>query len=90
MDNSKVYDVLMSQVKTIEDVRFVQELLRTKMASIRTTKRYTLKSGDSVKFTSRGMSYSGVIEKIKVKNAVVFDLKSMTRWNVPLTILEAA
>jgi hypothetical protein len=90
MDNSKVYDVLMSQVKTIEDVRFVQELLRTKMASIRTTKRYTLKSGDPVKFTSRGMSYSGVIEKIKVKNAVVFDLKSMTRWNVPLTILEAA
>lgn len=90
MDNSKVYDVLMSQVKTIEDVRFVQELLRTKMASIRTTKRFSLKSGDQVKFTYRGMNYSGVIEKVKVKNAEVVDLKNMTRWNVPLTILEAA
>lgn len=45
--------------------------------------------GDSVRFTSRGNTYFGSIERVKLKNAFV-RVGNVGRYNVPLSMLEAA
>ena len=47
-----------------------------------------LRVGDSVRFTSRGNTYFGTIERVKLKNAFV-KVGNFSRYNVPLTMLEA-
>ena len=49
----------------------------------------TLKAGDSVRFSSRGNTYFGTIERVKLKNAFV-KVGNWQRYNVPLNMLEAA
>ncbi len=48
-----------------------------------------LRLGDTVRFTSRGNTFYGTVEKIKIKNATV-RVGSATRYNVPMSMLEAA
>lgn len=47
-----------------------------------------LRAGDSVRFTSRGNTFFGTVEKIKIKNATV-KVGNLSRYNVPLSMLEA-
>ena len=48
-----------------------------------------LKAGDAVRFSSRGNTYFGTIERVKLKNAFV-KVGNWQRYNVPLNMLEAA
>lgn len=48
-----------------------------------------LRAGDAVRFTSRGNTFFGTIERIKLKNAFV-KVGNFSRYNVPLNMLEAA
>lgn len=47
----------------------------------------TLAVGEQVRFNGRQGPVVGRLEKIKIKNATV--VSGMTRWNVPLSMLEA-
>ena len=47
-----------------------------------------LRAGDSVRFTSRGNTFFGTIERVKLKNAFV-KVGNFSRYNVPLNMLEA-
>ena len=47
----------------------------------------TLKIGEQVKFNGRNGPVVGRLEQIKIKKAIV--VSGMTRWNVPLAMLEA-
>lgn len=46
-----------------------------------------LRLGEQVRFNGRQGPVVGRLEKIKIKNATV--VSGMTRWNVPLAMLEA-
>ena len=48
-----------------------------------------LRAGDSVRFSSRGNTFFGTIERVKLKNAFV-RVGNASRYNVPLNMLEAA
>lgn len=43
--------------------------------------------GDSVRFESRGLTYFGTVERIKIKKALV-KVGNHARYNVPLSMLE--
>lgn len=47
----------------------------------------TLRIGEQVKFEGRNGVVVGRLEQIKIKKAIV--VSGMTRWNVPLAMLEA-
>lgn len=47
----------------------------------------TLKIGEQVSFNGRNGPVVGRLEQIKIKKAIV--VSGMTRWNVPLAMLEA-
>ena len=48
----------------------------------------TLKPGDRVRFTGRGgVSHTGLVNSIKIKNAIV--VTSEARYRVPMNLLEA-
>ena len=47
----------------------------------------TLRIGEQVKFEGRNGLVVGRLEQIKIKKAIV--VSGMTRWNVPLAMLEA-
>lgn len=47
-----------------------------------------LKVGDTVTFTGRrSKTVTGTVVKIKIKNVVVSDNSTQTRWNVPASML---
>lgn len=48
-----------------------------------------LRAGDAVRFSSRGNTFFGTIERVKLKNAFV-RVGNASRYNVPLNMLEAA
>jgi hypothetical protein len=45
-------------------------------------------AGDRVRFSSRGNTFFGTIERVKLKNAFV-RVGNASRYNVPLNMLEA-
>ena len=47
----------------------------------------TLKVGEQVSFNGKNGVVVGRLEQIKIKKAIV--VSGMTRWNVPLSMLEA-
>jgi hypothetical protein len=47
----------------------------------------TLRIGEQVQFTGKTGPVVGRLEQIKIKKAIV--VSGMTRWNVPLAMLEA-
>jgi len=48
----------------------------------------TLRIGEQVTFTGKNGTVVGRLEQIKIKKAIV--VSGFTRWNVPLSMLEAA
>ena len=50
--------------------------------------KYTFRPGDNVKFHSRGVTYTGTVQKIMVKNITVKTGRGIYR--VPANMLEAA
>jgi hypothetical protein len=82
----------------------ISEASKFRRENISKTVKYTIKAGQNVVFTHKGINYSGVVKSIKIKNAVVeclvpnaraYNAKmqqvpATTRYNVPLNMLKAA
>ena len=64
----------------VESVKFARAQNARKAAN-------TLKLGEQVRFNGRNGPVVGRLEQIKIKKAIV--VSGMTRWNVPLSMLEA-
>lgn len=59
--------------------------LRSKKAS---KMRYTLSEGSSVSWNGKYGFSTGVVKKVKRKNAEVLDDCTGTLWNIPMNMLE--
>ena len=71
----------------LESIAMAYKYARTQLAR---KAAVTFWAGDNVKFTDhkRGVTHSGKVEKIKLKFATVVTARG--RYNVPLSLLEAA
>lgn len=80
------------QIDNISDLNLVIDALKDQQKLIRSSlarkARSVFSVGDKVKVTSRAGIEFGVIEKVKVKKAIVSI--NGRRFDVPLTIMEAA
>lgn len=89
MSTSVVADYIATSVNSIEDVRYIQQLLQIRLSTIRHMKRVELTVGSKVKFSNKRVTYTGELIKIMQKNAHVRQENTATVWRVPITILEA-
>lgn len=85
----QVNEAIMFGDFTNEQLNAIAQAVKYRRAQITKQQARALWVGDSVRFTSRGNTFFGTIEKIKIKNAVV-RVGTMTRYNVPMAMLEAA
>jgi len=88
---------------TVDDLERVVAAIKYRRTELARKAKYMLGVGQNVKFSSRGVTYQGVIKSMKVKKAVVecnvpgvaYDSKmrrvpNTISYNVPLDMLEAA
>ena len=71
------------------DINAVVEAVKYARAQLTKQKARSFMQGDKVRFSSRGNVFYGTIERVKLKNAFV-RVGNMSRYNVPLNMLEAA
>ena len=71
-----------------EDLNLIIEAVKFKRAQNARKAANTLKIGEQVTFNGKNGPVVGRLEQIKIKKAIV--VSGMTRWNVPLAMLEAA
>jgi len=74
---------------TNDELNQIVEALKYRRAQLARTKARSFTKDDKVRFTSRGQTYFGIIERVKVKNAVV-RVGNWQTYNVPVNMLEAA
>lgn len=72
-----------------DDLNSIYEAIKIRRHTMSQSNRFTFKVGSNVKFSSRGIDYSGVIKTIKIKKATVKMTNGQT-YLVPLNMLEAA
>jgi len=72
-----------------DELNSIYEAIVNRRQSLSRTARVKFMSGDKVKFSARGVNYSGVIKSIKIKKASVKMTDGQT-YLVPLNMLEAA
>jgi len=72
-----------------DELSSIYEAIVNRRQSLSRTARVKFMSGDKVKFSSRGVDYSGVIKDVKIKKASVKMTNGQT-YLVPLNMLEAA
>ncbi len=70
------------------DINAVIESVKYARAQLAKQQARALRAGDQVRFTTRGNTFFGTIERVKLKNAFV-KVGMSSRFNVPLTMLEA-
>ena len=85
----QVNEAIMFGNFTNEQLNSVVAALKYARAQRAKQQARTLKAGDAVRFSSRGNTYFGTIERVKRKNAFV-KVGNFSRYNVPLNMLEAA
>ena len=85
----QVNEAIMFGNFTNEQLNSVVAALKYARAQRAKQQARTLKAGDAVRFSSRGNTYFGTIERVKLKNAFV-KVGNWQRYNVPLNMLEAA
>ena len=69
-----------------DDLNLIIEAVKFKRAQNGRQAARTLKIGEQVSFNGRNGVVVGTLEQIKIKKAIV--VSGMTRWNVPLAMLE--
>ena len=69
-----------------DDLNLIIEAVKFKRAQNGRQAARTLKIGEQVSFNGRNGVVVGRLEQIKIKKAIV--VSGMTRWNVPLSMLE--
>ena len=62
--------------------------LKYRRAQMTKEKARSFMAGDRVRFHSRGNTFFGTIERVKLKNAFV-RVGNTSRYNVPMNMLEA-
>ena len=70
-----------------DDLNLIIEAVKFKRAQNGRQAARTLKIGEQVSFNGRNGPVVGRLEQIKIKKAIV--VSGMTRWNVPLSMLES-
>ena len=70
-----------------DDLNLIIEAVKFRRAQNGRQAARTLKIGEQVSFNGRNGPVVGRLEQIKIKKAIV--VSNMTRWNVPLAMLEA-
>lgn len=70
-----------------DDLNLIIEAVKFRRAQNGRQVARTLKIGEQVSFNGRNGPVVGRLEQIKIKKAIV--VAGMTRWNVPLSMLEA-
>ena len=73
---------------TNDELNQIVEALKYRRAQLARTKARSFGKGDRVRFTSRGNTYFGTVERVKIKNAVV-RVGNYQSYNVPVNMLEA-
>jgi tRNA(Ile2) C34 agmatinyltransferase TiaS len=72
---------------TNDDLNLIIEAVKFKRTQNGRQAARTLRIGEQVQFTGKTGPVVGRLEQIKIKKAIV--VSGMTRWNVPLSMLEA-
>jgi len=70
------------------DINAVVEAVKYARAQLAKQQARALRAGDQVRFTTRGNTFFGTVERVKLKNAFV-KVGMSSRFNVPLNMLEA-
>ena len=84
----QVNEAIMFGNFTNDQLNSVVAALKYARAQMTKQKARSFMSGDRVRFSSRGNTFYGVIERVKLKNAFV-RVGNASRYNVPLNMLEA-
>jgi hypothetical protein len=74
---------------TNSDINAVVEAVKYARAQLTKQKARSFMAGDQVRFSTRGNTFYGTIERVKLKNAFV-KVGMSSRFNVPLNMLESA
>ena len=86
MDINAINSAIISGIYTNDDLNSIANAIRFARAQLARQQARALRMGDSVRFTSRGNTFFGTIDRIKIKNATV--KVGNLRYNVPLSMLE--
>ena len=70
-----------------DDLNLIIEAVKYKRSQNGRQAARTLRIGEQVSFNGRNGPVVGRLEQIKIKKAIVVSV--MTRWNVPLSMLES-
>lgn len=87
----KVQDInsaIISGIYTNDDLNSIINAIKFARAQLTKQQARSLRVGDQVRFTSRGNTFFGTIERLKLKNAFV-KVGNFSRYNVPMNMLEA-
>lgn len=88
MNSQEIRSAIISGTFTNDDLNTIVDAVKFARSQLAKQKARTFWAGDSVKFTSNrnGVTYTGTVEKIKLKYALV--RTGTSRFNVPLNMLE--
>ena len=87
----KVQDInsaIISGIYTNDDLNSIINAIKFARAQLTKQQARALRVGDQVRFSSRGNTFFGTVERVKLKNAFV-KVGMSSRFNVPLNMLEA-
>jgi hypothetical protein len=87
----KVQDInsaIISGIYTNDDLNSIINAIKFARAQLTKQQARALRVGDQVRFSTRGNTFFGTIERVKLKNAFV-KVGMSSRFNVPLNMLEA-
>ena len=84
----QVNEAIMFGNFTNDQLNSVVAALKYARAQMTKQKARSFMSGDKVRFSSRGNTFFGTIERVKLKNAFV-RVGNTSRYNVPMNMLEA-
>ena len=88
MDIQAINSAIMFGNLTNDQLNSVVAAVKYARGQLTKTKARSFMQGDRVRFTSRGNTYFGTVERVKIKNAVV-RVGNYQSYNVPVNMLEA-
>ena len=90
MNISQINAAILAGTFTNDELTTIGDAIKFARAKLARQVASTLRPGAQVQFTDnrRGITYKGTLEKIKLKNAIVATQKG--RYNVPMSMLQAA
>ncbi len=84
---TQVLHYIQNEQLSNDDLNRIIEAVKWSRTRNAKTAARTLRIGEQVQFSGRRGLVVGRLEEIKIKKAIV--VSGMTRWNVPLSMLEA-